>query len=131
MWNATKQNEPFVKEIVGDSNNVFLWHESLDINKKMLISKISVDSILPLQVMHDYVHWHCSTDYCVKVILVDENLCEDCCNFTLKWFLLNSFGEMCFLKKSYKKMQKIQIFKFWNFWERPLYEIWEYVFKQP
>ena len=27
---------------------------------------------------------------------------------------------MCFLQESYKK------FKFWNFWERPLYEIWEY-----
>ena len=33
---------------------------------------------------------------------------------------------MCFLEESYKKMQKIQILKF--FWKRPLYEIWEYAF---
>ena len=33
-----------VKGIVSDSNNIFLWHESEDINKKKLISKISVDS---------------------------------------------------------------------------------------
>ena len=24
--------------------------------------------------MHDYVPWHCSTDYCVRLSLVDENL---------------------------------------------------------
>ena len=45
--------------------------------------------------------------------------------------------EMCFLEKSYKKMQKKkkkkkrqqqQTNKFWNFWECPLYEIWEYAF---
>ena len=32
------------KGIVSDSNNIFLWHETEDINKKMIISKISVDS---------------------------------------------------------------------------------------
>ena len=36
--------------------------------------------------MHDYVHWHCS--YCDKLILVDENLCENCSYFTLILFLL-------------------------------------------
>ena len=30
--------------LVSDSNNIFLWHESEDVNKKKLISKISVDS---------------------------------------------------------------------------------------
>ena len=33
---------------------------------------------------------------------------------------------MCFLQESYKWMEK---FKFWNFWECPLYEIWEYASK--
>ena len=35
---------------------------------KKVISKTSVDSILRLQVMHDYVHWHISVDYCIKLI---------------------------------------------------------------
>ena len=75
----------------------------------------------------DYMHWHCSI-YChVKLILVDENLCENCFYFTMKWLLLNSFGEMCFLEESYKN--KWTKFKFWNFWECPLYEIWAYLFK--
>ena len=35
-------------------------------------------------VMYDYVHWHCSIDYCVKISLIDKNLCENCIYFTLK-----------------------------------------------
>ena len=34
---------------------------------------------------------------------------------------------MSFLVESCKYMQK---FKIWNFWEHPLYEIWEYACKQ-
>ena len=65
-------------------------------------------------------------DYCVQLI-VNNNLHENCCNFTLKWFLLNSFGEVCFLEQNYKKMKKkIQIFKIWEY---PLYEVTEYAFK--
>ena len=26
-----------------------------------------------VQIMHDYVHWHCSTDYCIKLILRKKN----------------------------------------------------------
>ena len=42
-----------------------------DMNQKIqtikVISKISVDlNFLCLQLMHDYVYWHCSIDYCVK-----------------------------------------------------------------
>ena len=33
---------------------------------------------LRLQGMHDYVHWHCPIDYCVKLILLGKNLCENC-----------------------------------------------------
>ena len=32
--------------------------------------------------MHDYVHWHCSIDHCVKLSLVHENLCY-------KWLLFH------------------------------------------
>ena len=54
-------------------------------------------------------------DYYVQLI-VNNNLQENCCNFTLKWFLLNSFGEVCFLEQNYKKMKKkIQIFKIWEY----------------
>ena len=52
-----------VKGIVTDSNNIFLWHESEDINKKSLFPKISVDNF---QVMHDYVCFIAPIDYCVK-----------------------------------------------------------------
>ena len=91
------------KGIVSGSN-IFLWHESDNINKKV-ISKISVDSNFMLtSLVQDYVHWHCSIDYCVKLILIDENLCENWFYFTLKWFLLNSFDsfeDMC-LEEIYK-----------------------------
>ena len=115
-----------MKGIVSDSNNIFVWHDSEDINRMRSFPKFHLIPILCLQVMHDCVDWHCSTDYCVKLILVDENLCENCFYFSLKWFLLNSFGEMCFLEESYKLMQKIQILKLW---QCPLYKIWEYAFK--
>ena len=38
-----------------------------------------------------------------------------------KWFLLNSFWEISW-KRATKRYKK---FKFWHFWERPLYDIWE------
>ena len=51
--------------IVSDSNNIFLQHESEDINTKRLFPKFQLMPILRLQVMHDYVHWHCSIDFCM------------------------------------------------------------------
>ena len=51
--------------------------------------------------MHDYVVFHYAIDYCVELILANDNLCENCFNFTLKWFQLISFGEMCFLEENY------------------------------
>ena len=56
-----------------------------------------------------------------KLILIDKTLCL---YFTLKWFLFNSFGEMCFLEDRYKKS------KFGHFWERPQYKIWAYAFNK-
>ena len=60
-----------------------------DMNKKILTKtslfpKYQLIPILHLQVMHDYVHWHYSIDFCVELILVDEDLCESCFYFTLK-----------------------------------------------
>ena len=44
-----------IKGIVSDSNNIILWHESEDINKKSLFPKCQLLPILRFQVMHDYV----------------------------------------------------------------------------
>ena len=76
--------------------------------------------ILRLQVINDYVHWHCSIDFFVKSSLIDETLSENYFYFTLimKWFLLNSFGEMCFLEEELQKDAKKS--KFDNF-ESALY----------
>ena len=54
-----------------------------------------------------------------------ETFCENCSHFILKWFQPDSFGEVCFLEESYENMQK---FKFWKFWDRPLFDIREYAF---
>ena len=53
------------KGIFNDSNNVFLWHESEDINKKILFPKFQLIPILRFQVMHDYVCFIAPLDYCV------------------------------------------------------------------
>ena len=46
---------PIMKEIFSDSNNIFSWHESEDINKKSLFSKFQFIRILRFQVMYDYL----------------------------------------------------------------------------
>ena len=50
----------FIEGIDSDSNNIFLWHESKDVNKKSLFPKFELIPILRFQVMHDCV------DYCVE-----------------------------------------------------------------
>ena len=55
-----------IKGIVTDSNNVFLWHESEDINKKSLFPKFQLIPSSNFQVMHDYVCFIAPIDYCVK-----------------------------------------------------------------
>ena len=50
---------PSLKGILSDSNNIFLWHESEDINKKSLNPKFQLIPILRFQVMHDSA-FHCS-----------------------------------------------------------------------
>ena len=63
-----------------------LYPQNQKILTKKVISRISVDSNFMFR--HDYVHWHYSIDSCVKLILIDENLCENlyenCLFFTLK-----------------------------------------------
>ena len=131
------------KGIVSDSNNTVLWHKSDDTNKQTTtttnkqkqkqktkvrpISKFSFDSNFTFT---NYA-WLCALAYCsidcVRLSLDDKTLSKNGYHFILsKWFLHNSFGEMFFLKESYNRCRK---FKFWHFWEHPVYEIWEYAFK--
>ena len=69
-------NIHLIKGIISDSNNIFLWHESEDINKKGLFPKFQLIPILRLQVMHDYVHWHWSTDYRCKIKSCQRNFMQ-------------------------------------------------------
>ena len=55
-----------IKGIVSDSNNNFLLQQLEDNDEKRLFPKFQFIPIFRLQVMHDYVHWYCSIDYCVK-----------------------------------------------------------------
>ena len=56
-----------IKGIFTDSNNIFLCHKSEDIIQKMLFPKFQLILIFALEVMDDYVFWHCSLDHCVKL----------------------------------------------------------------
>ena len=56
----------FIEGIVSDSNNIFLWHESEDINKKSLFLKFQLIPNLRFQVMHDHVCFIAPIDYCVE-----------------------------------------------------------------
>ena len=56
-----------LKRVFSDSNNIFLWHESEDINKKACFQNLSwLIPILRFQVMHDYVCFIAPIDYCVE-----------------------------------------------------------------
>ena len=81
-----------LKGIFSDSNNIFLWHELDDKTKKVHFQNFSCT----FTSCNDYVVFHCYIDFWVKLNIVNDNLCENCCHFTLKWLQLNSFGEMCF-----------------------------------
>ena len=52
--------------IFSDSNNIFLWYESEDINQKSLFPKFQLIPILHFQVMHDYVYFIAPIDYCIE-----------------------------------------------------------------
>ena len=55
-----------IKGIVSDFNNIFLWHESDDINKKKSLSpKFQLTPISRFQVMQDYACFVAPIDFCV------------------------------------------------------------------
>ena len=58
--------ESLIKGIFNESNNIFLWYESEDINKKSLFPKFQLILILPFLVMHDYVRFIAPIVYCVE-----------------------------------------------------------------
>ena len=62
----TSLNDQHIKGIVGDSNNIFLWYESGDIDYFKKFQLIPILHWYLLQ-MHEYVHWHSSihVDYSV------------------------------------------------------------------
>ena len=66
MLQAVGLKNNIVKGIVSDSNNKFLLQQLEDNDEKRLFPKFQFILIFRLQVMHDYVHWYCSIDYCVK-----------------------------------------------------------------
>ena len=55
-----------IEGIFSDFHNIFLWHESEDINHKSLFPKFQLIPILRFQVMHDYVWFFAPIDYCVE-----------------------------------------------------------------
>ena len=55
-----------IKGIFSDSNNIFLWYETEDINKKSSFPKFQLIPLLHFQVMHDYVYFIAPIDYCVE-----------------------------------------------------------------
>ena len=45
------------------------------LTKKRLFLKFQLIQILLFQVMHGYVHWYCSIDYCIEFkSLIDETM---------------------------------------------------------
>ena len=114
-----------LKGILSSSNNIILWHKSEDTKKKN--TWFPKFQLIPIYVYKLYMIMLCFiAPYCVELSFVDKTFCENCSHFILKWFQLNSFGEMCILKESYKNMQKFMILKIWKCL---LYKIREHAFK--
>ena len=62
-------------EVVSDSYNTCLLHKLEDINQERSFSEFQFIQFFLVQVRHDYVHWYCSIDYFVKLILGHDILC--------------------------------------------------------
>ena len=56
----------YIKGIVSDSNDIFLWHESEDVNKKSVFPKFQLIPILHFQIIHDYMCFIAPIDYCIE-----------------------------------------------------------------
>ena len=116
-----------VKEIVDDSYTIFLYYKSENINNKRLLSKYQLISFLCLQVMHVYVLALLHRLFCFKSKFPQWDFLRKLLLLHTWNFLLNSFEKMCFFRRKLKNDTKI---KFQNFWEHPIYNIWDYAFKQ-
>ena len=55
-----------IKGIFNDFHNIFLWHESEDINQNSLFPQFQLIPISRFQVMHDYVCFIAPIDHCVE-----------------------------------------------------------------
>ena len=86
-----------LKGIVGDYNYIFSRHKSKDIAKKKLFPKFQLILTQHLQVMHDYVPWYCSLTTVLNKVSDTSLFADNSYNFIRKWFLINLFGEVCFL----------------------------------
>ena len=65
--------------------------------------------------MRDNVHWHCTTDYCIKLIFFDET--------KVKIAFISHQNDFCLIPLGNVLLGgQLQI----DFSERPLNEIWEY-----
>ena len=110
-----------VKGIVSDSNNIFLWHESEEINKTSSFPKFQLIPISRFQVMHDYACFIAPIDYCVDRLSVKIALMSYWSDFSLI-----PFGGIVLLRGELWKYAKNSNFEI--FWKRTLFNISEYAF---
>ena len=66
FWNVSVRVLKAVRKGIFSDSNIFLWHDSEDINKKSLFPKFQMIPILHFQVMHDYVCFIAPIDCCVE-----------------------------------------------------------------
>ena len=78
------------------------------INKKSLFPKFQLTPVT-FQVMHDYVCFIASIDYCVELRLINKTFYENCSHFILKWVQSNSFWELVLrLRRATKRFKKFK-----------------------
>ena len=95
-----------IKGISSDSNNIFLWLESEDVNKKayfqnfswfkFYVFKLCMVMCVSLLPSHRLLFWKSRVRDFVKIALI---------SYRNYFSQTNSFGEVCFLQESYENMQ--------------------------
>ena len=95
--------------------------------KKSLFPKLQLIPILHLQVLHDYVVFHCSIDYRAEFCLVDDNYVKIALISPWNDFCLILLGKWATQGRATNRCNK---FKLWKFWECSLYEISKFVFNK-
>ena len=112
-----------LKGIFSDFNNIFLWQKLEDINKKKLISKISVDS--------NFTHaWLCVFHFSHRLLCWIKSRVRD-----FLWKLLSFHSEMVSAQFLWggallrgEPTTICKKFKSLKIWERPLFDIRDYAF---